>query len=76
MSMQIRDMTKGNTTKLLLEFAIPMLIGNIFQQVYNIVDSAIVGKFIGPEALGAVGSTGSPSCFSHSVSVSEAEAVS
>jgi putative MATE family efflux protein len=57
--MQIRDMTKGNTTKLLLEFAIPMLIGNIFQQVYNIVDSAIVGKFISPEALGAVGSTGS-----------------
>ena len=59
MSTQIRDMTKGNTTKLLLEFAIPMLIGNIFQQVYNIVDSAIVGKSIGADALAAVGSTGS-----------------
>ena len=59
MSMQIRDMTKGNTTKLLIEFAVPMLIGNIFQQVYSLVDSAIVGKFISPEALGAVGSTGS-----------------
>lgn len=52
-------MTKGNTTKLLLEFAVPMLIGNIFQQIYNVVDSAIVGKYIGADALAAVGSTGS-----------------
>ena len=59
MSMMVRDMTKGNTTKLLLEFAVPMLIGNIFQQVYNVVDSAIVGKYIGADALAAVGSTGS-----------------
>lgn len=59
MSMQIRDMTHGNTTKLLLEFSIPMLIGNIFQQVYNLVDSVIVGRFIGSDALAAVGSTGS-----------------
>jgi putative MATE family efflux protein len=55
----VRDMTKGNTTKLLLEFAVPMLIGNIFQQIYNVVDSAIVGKYIGADALAAVGSTGS-----------------
>ncbi len=55
----VRDMTKGNTTKLLLEFAVPMLIGNIFQQFYNLADSAIVGRFVGPEALAAVGSTGS-----------------
>lgn len=55
----VRDMTKGNTTKLLLEFSVPMLIGNIFQQIYNVVDSAIVGKFIGADALAAVGSTGS-----------------
>ena len=59
MSMQIRDMTKGNTTRLLLEFSIPMLIGNIFQQVYNLVDSIIVGRFVGSDALAAVGSTGS-----------------
>ena len=55
----VRDMTKGNTTKLLLEFSVPMLIGNIFQQIYNVVDSAIVGKYIGADALAAVGSTGS-----------------
>ena len=55
----VRDMTKGNTTKLLLEFSVPMLIGNIFQQIYNVVDSAIVGKYIGSDALAAVGSTGS-----------------
>ena len=54
-----RDMTTGNTTKLLLEFAVPMLIGNIFQQLYNLADSAIVGRFVGPGALAAVGSTGS-----------------
>ncbi len=52
------DMTKGNEVKLLLNFAIPMLIGNIFQQFYNIVDTIIVGKFVGSNALGAVGSVG------------------
>lgn len=52
------DMTKGNEVKLLLGFAIPMLIGNIFQQLYNMVDSVIVGRFVGSNALGAVGSVG------------------
>ena len=52
-------MTKGNTTKLLLSFSVPMLIGNIFQQLYNLADAAIVGHAVGPEALAAVGSTGS-----------------
>ena len=52
-------MTKGNETSLLLQFALPMLIGNIFQQFYNMVDSVIVGKFVGSVALGAVGSVGS-----------------
>ena len=55
----ISDMTKGNTASLLLRFAFPMLIGNIFQQFYNMADSAIVGKFVGSHALGAVGSVGS-----------------
>ena len=59
MSALVRDMTKGNTTKLLLEFSLPMLVGNIFQQLYNLVDSAIVGRFVGADALAAVGSTGS-----------------
>lgn len=52
-------MTKGNTTKLLLEFSVPMLVGNIFQQLYNLADSAIVGRVVGADALAAVGSTGS-----------------
>ena len=54
----ISDMTKGNPLKLILSFSVPMLIGNIFQQVYNFVDAAIVGKFVGAESLAAVGSTG------------------
>ena len=51
----MKDMTSGNEAKLILNFALPMLAGNIFQQLYNIVDSIIVGNFIGKEALAAVG---------------------
>ena len=47
----------GNETKVMLNFAIPMIIGNIFQQLYNVADTIIVGKFIGPNALAAVGSS-------------------
>ena len=53
------NMTSGNPTRLLILFAIPMLIGNLFQQAYNLADSIIVGKFVGSAALAAVGSTGS-----------------
>ena len=53
------NMTEGNPTGLLIRFAIPMLIGNIFQQVYNLVDSVIVGRYVGSDALAAVGATGS-----------------
>lgn len=53
----MKDLTSGNETKLILRFATPMLLGNLFQQLYNIVDSVIVGKFIGTEALAAVGSS-------------------
>lgn len=56
---QTLNMTEGKPIGLLVRFAIPMLIGNVFQQVYNLVDSIIVGKFIGPDALAAVGATGS-----------------
>lgn len=52
------DMTKGNPTKLILRFSIPLLIGNIFQLLYNMVDTFIVGKTIDYKALAAVGSTG------------------
>ena len=54
----VMDMTKGNETSLLLRFTLPMLVGNIFQQFYNMVDSIIVGRFVGTNALGAVGSVG------------------
>lgn len=51
------DMTEGNIAKLLITFAIPLLLGNIFQYLYNTVDSLVVGNFVGKEALAAVGST-------------------
>ena len=55
----VKDMTVGNPTKLILSFSIPLLIGNVFQQFYNMVDTMIVGQFIGVEALAALGATGS-----------------
>lgn len=53
-----KDMTNGDTFSLLISFMVPMMIGNIFQQFYNIVDTIIAGKFIDSNALAAVGSTG------------------
>ncbi|MGO5358810.1 MATE family efflux transporter [Anaerofustis sp. LCP19S3_F7] len=50
------DLTKGNITKKILLFAFPMITGNLLQQLYNIADTLIVGKFIGTNALAAVGS--------------------
>ena len=54
-----RDMTSGSPTKLILQFSFPMLIGNLFQQFYNMVDSIVVGKFVSSDALAAVGATSS-----------------
>ncbi|NLK99817.1 MAG: MATE family efflux transporter [Clostridiales bacterium] len=54
-----RDMTEGSPVKLILGFSGPMLIGNIFQQLYNMVDSIVVGKFVDKNALAAVGATSS-----------------
>lgn len=51
------DMTSGPIWKLLIYFAVPLLIGNLFQQLYNTVDSLVVGNFVGTEALAAVGAT-------------------
>lgn len=51
-----RDLTKGNITKTLLVFSLPMIAGNLLQQFYNIADTLIVGKFLGRDALAAVGS--------------------
>lgn len=53
------DMTKGNPVKLILLFSIPLLIGNVFQQFYSMVDTIIVGRFVGVDALAAVGATSS-----------------
>lgn len=53
-----RDMTSGTIWKHILVFAIPLLVGNLFQQLYNSVDSIIVGNFVSKQALAAVGSTG------------------
>ena len=55
----IQDMTSGSPAKLILRFMIPMCLGNIFQQFYNIADSIVAGQFIGVTALAAIGSTGS-----------------
>ena len=54
----IVDMTVGSPVKHILLFALPLFIGNLFQQFYNMVDTAIVGQFVGVGALAAVGSTG------------------
>ncbi len=54
-----KDMTQGNPMKLILGFSIPLLFGFLFQQFYNLVDTIIVGRFLGVEDLAAVGVTGS-----------------
>ena len=51
------DMTSGNPTKLIINFMIPLFLGNLFQQFYNIADSVVAGKFVGVNALAAIGST-------------------
>ncbi len=59
----MKDMTKGNPFGLIIGFAIPMLIGNVFQQIYNVVDTIIVGRYLGEDALAGVGSTGTLTFF-------------
>ncbi|KAF0198732.1 MAG: drug/sodium [Bacteroidetes bacterium] len=53
----MHDFTVGNPARLIFKFATPMLLGNVFQQLYNVADSIIVGKFLGKEALAAVGAS-------------------
>ena len=50
------DLTKGTIFKKLILFALPMILGNLLQQIYNIVDTLIVGRFVGNDALASVGS--------------------
>lgn len=55
-------MTEGNAYRLIISFTLPLLLGNVFQQLYNMVDSIVVGNVIGDQALAAVG-TGFPVIF-------------
>ena len=54
-----RDMTQGSIWKQLLLFSLPLMAGNLFQQLYNTVDSIVVGNFVGKEALASVGGSAS-----------------
>lgn len=54
-----KDMTQGSPMKLIWGFAVPILFGSLFQQLYNLVDTMIVGRFLGVDSLAAVGATGS-----------------
>ena len=56
MSKNIKDMTHGSPARLIVTFALPLMLGNIFQQLYTMTDAAIVGQFAGTDALGALGS--------------------
>ena len=62
-----KDMTQGSPMKLILSFSIPILFGSLFQQFYNMVDTIIVGQFIGNDALAVVGSTGTISFLIYSL---------
>lgn len=53
----VQDMTKGSVARQIIIFAIPLFIGNIFQQLYNMVDAVVVGRFVGKNALAAVGTS-------------------
>lgn len=59
----VHDMTTGSSARKLLTFSLPLLVGTVFQQLYNMVDSIIVGQYVGTEAFAAVGSTGSITFF-------------
>ena len=50
----VMDMTEGSSMKLIMKFSVPLLIGNLFQQVYSLVDSIVVGRHRGANALGGV----------------------
>lgn len=54
-----KDMTEGKPLRLIIAFCIPMMLGNLLQQLYNVVDAAVVGQYLGDNAVGAVGVTGS-----------------
>ncbi len=64
-----RDMTTGSEARHLIRFALPLLAGNLLQQTYNAADTMIVGKFLGDDALAAVGATGSITYFFYTLCI-------
>ena len=54
-----KNMTTGSPFKLIMSFALPLLLGNLLQQTYNLIDAAIVGRFLGSDALASVGASSS-----------------
>lgn len=60
MASNIKDMTKGRPAGLIFTFALPLMLGNVFQQLYTVVDTAVVGQFVGVEALASVGAADWP----------------
>ena len=60
MAQRIRSMTEGSPTRLLIAFALPLMVGNVFQQLYTVVDTAVVGQFVGVSALASLGAADSP----------------
>ena len=54
---KVKDMTQGNVIKIIVLFALPIYLGSVFQQFYNIVDTMIAGRYLGDDALAAIGAT-------------------
>lgn len=61
------NMTKGNPSRIILKFFIPLFIGNLLQQLYGIIDAIVIGKFVGTDAFAAVGSSGAVTVFITSI---------
>ena len=55
MAARIQNMTEGRPEKLIFSFALPLMVGNVFQQLYTVVDTMVVGKYLGVGALAALG---------------------
>ena len=55
MASKVKNMTSGSPGRLIIMFAIPLMLGNIFQQFYTMVDTMVVGQFVGIQALAALG---------------------
>ena len=70
------DMTQGRPIRLMLRFALPMMVGSVFQSLYTMVDSAVLGRYVGSDALAAIGATSSTVYFLLLLSTSVTSAVS